>query len=207
MSRPRSTHIALGLCLTGVLILQYFSPSTRDYDVRGVPTPREIVFATPMHEAARRVTKKPFGIFVSPANSPVSPERFTGYHVGVDFETTPQEQALDVPFFAICTGPLLDKRTATGYGGVVTQSCVVEGATVTVIYGHIKLSSVDAKVGYEVAMGQRLGVLGDGMSAQTGGERKHLHLGVYAGSSPTIRGYESSPEALSSWMNVVDYFR
>ncbi|NTU99252.1 hypothetical protein HGA64_04600 [Candidatus Falkowbacteria bacterium] len=46
------------------------------------------VFVPPISDALSRVTKKPFGIKVSPKNSSVSPERFTGYHTGVDFETT-----------------------------------------------------------------------------------------------------------------------
>lgn len=165
------------------------------------------VFATPIPDAAARVTKKPFGLYVSPKDSPVSPERFTGYHAGVDFETTPEEQVVDVPFFAICTGPLLEKRTATGYGGVVAQACTFAGRSVSVIYGHIKLPSVTVAVNKRILMGQRIGVLGNGFTTQTGGERKHLHVGVYIGPSSTIRGYEPTLGALSSWMNVVDYFK
>ncbi len=170
------------------------------------PSVRE-VFATPIPDADTRVTKKPFGLYVSPKDSPVSPERFTGYHVGVDFETTPEEQAIDVPFFAICTGPLLEKKTATGYGGVVTQACTFAGRSVSVIYGHIRLTSVNVKANELILVGQRIGVLGKGFTTQTGGERKHLHVGVYVGPSSTIRGYEPTLGALSSWMNVVDYFR
>ena len=33
-----------------------------------------------------RITKKPFGIFITTQNSPVQPERFSGYHTGVDVE-------------------------------------------------------------------------------------------------------------------------
>jgi hypothetical protein len=34
----------------------------------------------------QRVTKKPFGLYVDPDNSPVQPEMFTGYHTGADAE-------------------------------------------------------------------------------------------------------------------------
>jgi hypothetical protein len=30
--------------------------------------------------------KKPFGIYITPENSPVQPENFTGYHTGIDVE-------------------------------------------------------------------------------------------------------------------------
>src|SRR5438105_13240780 len=39
----------------------------------------------PLENAQTRVTKKFFGTKVSPGNSPVTPERFSGYHTGVDF--------------------------------------------------------------------------------------------------------------------------
>lgn len=199
--------IALG-CIVFFSVGFTLGTSALQLRVKVTPTPsvRE-VFATPIPDAATRVTKKPFGLYVSPEDSPVSPERFTGYHVGVDFETTPEEQALEVPFFAICTGPLLEKKTATGYGGVVTQACSFGGRSISVIYGHIQLSSVAVAVNEQILTGQKIGVLGKGFTSQTGGERKHLHVGVYVGPSSTIRGYEPTPGALSSWMNVVDYFR
>jgi len=61
----------------------------------------------PIAGALTRVTKKPFGIYVSPGHSPVSPERFSGYHTGVDFETTAAEQNIDIPIYALCDGNLL----------------------------------------------------------------------------------------------------
>ncbi|KKQ38871.1 MAG: Exopolysaccharide biosynthesis protein, sugar transferase domain protein [Candidatus Moranbacteria bacterium GW2011_GWC2_37_73] len=42
----------------------------------------------PLDNALSRITKKPFGIYVNPKNSPVNPERFTGYHSAVDLEAT-----------------------------------------------------------------------------------------------------------------------
>src|SRR3989344_6907506 len=40
----------------------------------------------PVDEFEERITKKPFGIFITPQNSPIKPERFSGYHTGVDVE-------------------------------------------------------------------------------------------------------------------------
>ncbi|MCL5774898.1 MAG: hypothetical protein M1333_01655, partial [Patescibacteria group bacterium] len=54
----------------------------------------------PLDKALERVTKKPFGIKISPQNSPVSPERFSGFHTGVDFETFPDEQDTGVSVYA-----------------------------------------------------------------------------------------------------------
>src|SRR5690348_16155292 len=71
------------------------------------PPPAPKTLTDPISNAAARVTKKPFGIYVTPQNSPVQPERFTGFHTGTDFETTPTEANSLVPFFAICSGKIL----------------------------------------------------------------------------------------------------
>jgi len=135
----------------------------------------------PIDNALTRVTKKPFGIKVSPDNSPISPEKFSGYHTGVDFETFPNEQESDVNIYVVCTGPLLLKKYTSGYGGVAVQQCNIEGSDVTVIYGHLKLDSISAKTGQNLNSGEQIGILGKGYSTETDGERKHLHLGVHKG--------------------------
>ena len=38
-------------------------------------------FQSPLDRAGERVTKKPFGKFVTPQNSPVQPEKFYGYSI------------------------------------------------------------------------------------------------------------------------------
>lgn len=161
--------------------------------------------AEPISHARDRVTKKPLGIFVKPGASPVQPERFTGYHTGVDFETTEAEQNADVPVYALCDGPLVQKRTASGYGGVIVQGCVLNNQDVTVIYGHIRLVSVSAAVGDQLAHGQQIAVLGTGYSSETDGERKHLHLGIHVGTAITIAGYVQTKDELNGWLNVLDY--
>ena len=52
--------------------------------------------APPIESALKRVTKKPFGIYVTPQSSPVKPEKFKGYHTGVDFEILPSEKNKEV---------------------------------------------------------------------------------------------------------------
>jgi murein DD-endopeptidase MepM/ murein hydrolase activator NlpD len=159
-----------------------------------------IDFGDPVFDAASRITKKTFGLYVTPKNSPVSPERFTGYHSGVDFETTASEQDVDVPVDAVCTGKIVLKKWASGYGGVLAQRCAFDGNEVVVIYGHMKLASVKVSIGDELVRGGKIGVLGKGYSTETDGERKHLHLGIHTGSTITILGYVQKESQLADWI-------
>jgi len=59
-------------------------------------------FQPPLDRAAERVSKKPFGIFITPQNSPVQPEKFRGYHTGADFEIFSDELDANVPVTAEC---------------------------------------------------------------------------------------------------------
>ncbi|MCL5009233.1 MAG: M23 family metallopeptidase [Patescibacteria group bacterium] len=161
----------------------------------------------PISKAQERVTKKPFGLKVSPHSSPVSPERFSGYHTGVDFETFADEQDAEVPVFAVCDGTLVEKRFASGYGGVAVQSCRLDNQDITVVYGHLKLVSVSAKAGSTLTAGEQLGVLGKGYSSETDGERKHLHLGIHIGKAVNLAGYVKTPAELSSWLNILKYLK
>lgn len=165
------------------------------------------VFALPLSSALERVTEKPFGIKVSPKSSLVSPERFSGYHAGVDFEIFPGEENSDVSVSAVCPGPLLEKRIVSGYGGVSIQKCSIENAAVTVLYGHLKLSSVERLAGDELSAGEKIGVLGKGYSAQTSGERKHLHFGIHRGSKISYLGYVQSESKLLDWIDAMKYLK
>lgn len=156
----------------------------------------------PIGRAMERVTKKPFGLRVTQKNSPVQPERFSGYHVGVDFETFDDEQDRDVAIVAICDGTLALKRIADGYGGVAVQYCEIENKPVTVVYGHMRLASIPFKVGDAVQRGETLGVLGTGYSSETDGERKHLHLGIHEGTEITIRGYVQTEAEMRRWLDA-----
>lgn len=162
----------------------------------------EALIVPPTSRAKERITKKPFGIYITPKTSPVQPEKFSGYHTGTDFEAFPEEANTDVPVMAICEGKLLQKRTATGYGGLVVQACDVDGESITVVYGHVRLSSVTAKVGDVLKRGGQIAMLGKGYSSETSGERKHLHLGIHKGTSVVILGYVKNQSALSSWLDI-----
>lgn len=163
--------------------------------------PVVVEFIPPIDRASERVTKKPFGIYIDPKTSPVKPERFRGYHTGTDFEIFPSEANVDVPVYAVCTGKLTLKRSASGYGGVVAQLCDLDGKSISVIYGHLALRSVSWNVGEKIAQGEEIGILGVGGSSDTDGERKHLHLSFFKGETPNIRGYVVSKGELSAWID------
>ncbi len=156
----------------------------------------------PITNADKRITKKFFGTFVTPANSPVQPERFTGYHTGVDFETFPEEQQTDVAINTICSGKLLQKGRASGYGGYAVQACIISGQNVTVVYGHLRQSSIAPAVGTTLNGGDHLAVLGTGYSSETDGERKHLHLSIHIGTTINIKGYVQNKADLSAWLDA-----
>lgn len=167
-----------------------------------INTPSETkVFSQPITRAQERVTKKPFGIFITPKNSPVQPERFYGFHTGADFEIFPEEENSEVAINAVCTGKILTKRIASGYGGVVVQGCKLNENSVTIIYGHLNLESIVKNAGDELQIGDQLGFLGKGFSSQTDGERKHLHLGIHKGSNINLLGYVQSEGELVNWFN------
>lgn len=163
--------------------------------------PKSSGWVAPISNARARITKKPFGLYVTPKNSPVSPERFTGYHTGVDFETFPNEQAIDVPIVAVCDGKLIYKNWVSGYGGVAVESCTLNGRPVTVLYGHLKLSSIAPALHTTLTAGQKLAVLGKGYSIETDGERKHLHLAVHQGTAINVLGYVQTKSALTAWLD------
>ncbi len=158
-------------------------------------------FAAPLDRAGERITKKPFGLFITPQNSPVQPERFRGWHTGADFEIFPEELNADVQVRAICDGKLLAARTAGGYGGVAVESCMLNNQSVTVIYGHLNIASVKFKTGDQIKAGDVIASLGADKSVQTDGERKHLHLGIHKGSSVNIPGYVQKQSDLSQWID------
>ena len=165
------------------------------------------LFRTPLARARARVTKKPFGIQVSPSSSPVHPERFMGYHSGVDFEALPDEQNEDVWVSAICAGTVRFRGWVKGYGGLLIEECTYQGAPITVLYGHLNSDSVSARTATSLKIGASIGTLGKGFSSQTDGERKHLYLGIHRGSSLTYRGYVSTSQELADWVDVMTVIR
>lgn len=180
--------------------------SLNDVDEIDLPdNKQDSKFAYPMNRSNERVTKKYFGTYVTPRNSPVQPEKFSGYHTGSDFEIFSEESDKDVPVYAVCAGKLLVKRTAGGYGGVIVQACQLDGKPITAVYGHLKVESVAGKIGDKLAQGAVLGILGKGYSRETDGERKHLHLGFHKGSAVNILGYVQNASELENWIDPCNY--
>jgi murein DD-endopeptidase MepM/ murein hydrolase activator NlpD len=167
----------------------------------GTTTAKTADFVSPLDRPKDRITKKTFGMYITPKTSPVQPERFMGYHTGVDFEIFPNELNSEVPVRAVCSGKLVLKKTASGYGGVAVEECILNKEPITIIYGHLKLASVNKKSGDIIKAGEVLGVLGADKSAETDGERKHLHLGFHKGTAINIRGYVSIKSDLSGWLD------
>lgn len=165
------------------------------------PIKSEDGFASPMDKAPERITKKTFGMFITPENSPVKPDNFHGFHTGVDWEIFPEELEKDVPVRAMCSGTLKLKKSVFGYGGVAIEECEVLGEPATVIYGHLDLGSIKTAVGGEIKAGEVIGILGEHKSVETDGARKHLHLAIHRGKSIELKGYIDSQNQLSSWID------
>jgi len=181
-------------------------PSQNSENANVAPAPAENMLNVPLEKTAQRITKKPFGIFVTPQNSPVQPERFSGFHTGTDFEILPSEENADVSVFAICDGKIIYKNYVNGYGGVIIQSCTLDGQAVTVLYGHISLAKSPAQINGTYKKGDQVAVLGQGFSQETNGERKHLHLGIHKGTGIELRGYVQNQSELSAWPDFEKVF-
>lgn len=157
----------------------------------------------PVNEFKQRITKKPFGIYITPNNSPVNPERFSGYHTAVDVEF--DDVAGEVPVLAVADGKVLYSNLGSGYGGVMSVRHQIGTETITAIYGHLKPDSILA-VGTQVTKGQQIGILGQGYSHETDGERKHLHFGIHKGAEVNLHGYVATKAELTSWEDPLTLF-
>ena len=150
-----------------------------------------------------RITKKEFGKYVNPQDSPVSPEKFTGYHTAVDIEYA--DTTSDVPVFAIADGEVLVSRFATGYGGVVMISHTIDGRELFAVYGHLRVSSMPA-VGKMVSASEQIGLLGTEYSTETDGERRHLHFGVAVKNS--LLGYVlNTADLAAGWIDPLTLYK
>jgi murein DD-endopeptidase MepM/ murein hydrolase activator NlpD len=154
----------------------------------------------------QRITLKPFGIYITPATSPVQPERFTGYHTGADAEYTDMQGKL-VEVKAIAVGTVVLSRRVSGYGGVVVIKHDINSQQILTLYGHLDPSSLVA-INTQVTAGQMIGKLGEGYTAATDYERKHLHLAMLKGKTVDLRGYVSTEKELQSgWYNPLDFYK
>lgn len=201
--------LGIGLILVGVILFTNQSGSTNTAsNNNSVTTPTNSSTVTtaklgfPVKDALARITKKPFGIYITPATSPIQPEKFTGYHTGTDFEIFANETDAVVSIEAIIAGKVVYKQWVSGYGGVLVQSAELDGQPITVLYGHLALSSITAKVGDSLILSEVIGNLGQGYSHDTDGERKHLHLGIHKGSQVVLLGYVSKASNLNQWVDI-----
>jgi len=169
------------------------------------PAPAQSQYAYPVANFLTGQTKKPFGIYITPATSPVQPERFTGYHTGADIEQV--QDNTDVPVYAVNSGTVRFVGKVSGYGGVLIYQTSIDNQTVTILYGHIRLSSATKNVGDAVSKGDKLAVLGSPYSSETNGERKHLHFSIHKGSQVVYLGYVQSQSQLSDWINPDDIIK
>lgn len=157
----------------------------------------------PISDGRRRPVALRFGMFVTgdPAHNPINPpERFEGYHVGLDYETYPSEANADVPVYAICSGSVLYSGFAEGYGGLLVQRCKIRDDEVNVIYGHLDGENLPAE---EIVLGSGdpIGILAEARSKWSDGNRKHLHLGIHRGETLDLRGYVQTTEELQEFLD------
>ncbi len=165
------------------------------------PTPSPITdkLFEPVSEFKPRVTKKFFGTYITPHNSPIKPEKFTGFHTAVDVEYV--DVISDVPVYSIDDGQIIYSGKVNGYGGFIA----IQYSQYVGIYGHLRPKSLLPNKSI-IKKGGNIGVLGTGYSSETDGERKHLHFAVLKGSKLDFRGYVESKSELSLWLNPLDLF-
>jgi hypothetical protein len=162
------------------------------------------LFVEPIAEFEERITKKPFGIYITSNNSPVQPEKFQGYHTGSDVEY--EDVDYEVEVFAIENGRVILSQWVSGYGGVVAISHNIENENVISLYGHLDPESL-MSINSEANKGDVIGILGEGGTNETDYERKHLHLGIIKGSKINLRGYVNNEGELSEWYDPVEFLK
>lgn len=179
-------------------------PQSETNEIQQQPKASSLELVEPIAEFTQRITKKPFGIFITPETSPVQPDRFTGYHTGVDVEYG--DVSGDVPIYAIADGTIVLRKFASGYGGVVVIEHAINGQKLHALYGHLDPKSMlDTNV-TAVQAGDVIGVLGDGHTQETDGARKHLHFSIRPAGPPDIRGYVQTQEELAQWINPLELY-
>jgi hypothetical protein len=170
--------------------------STNAVDAESVRAPVESPVVVPVEGYATHRTFKVFGEYIS--------DRFSGYHVGDDVEVDDVNR--EVPVYAIADGSVVIAQTASGYGGVIIIEHSIEGATYRALYGHVDLASMSLRAGSAVKRGEQIALLGDHESAETDGERKHLHFSIYQGDDIRLAGYANTEDAVDQWVNPQNFF-
>ncbi|MBU1203259.1 M23 family metallopeptidase [Patescibacteria group bacterium] len=168
-------------------------------DCNFAPCPEIGKLIQPIAEFDKRISKKPFSIYITPKDSPVQPEKFTGYHTGADVEYSDMPDA-DITVHAIADGQVVRSGWVSGYGGMIAIRHNIEGKDYIVIYGHLKPDTLE-KNESDIKSNQVIGLLGQGYSYDTDGERKHLHFAIYTGTDINVQGYAQSQDELKKWLD------
>ena len=195
------------LCISLLVFLSACqTPEQTAEEADGVTTAEELaeeqlVVGEPIEGFRKSVNLKPFGIYITPQNSPVDPERFTGYHTGVDVEMNEADLSRDIWIYSVAQGVVVEAREADGYGGVVAIQHTIEGQAYVAIYGHLDVASLKVIPGQNVVAGTPMGLLGEGYTDETDGERKHLHFALIPGETVDLKGYVQSEAELSKWVD------
>lgn len=158
----------------------------------------------PLEKYSQRQKYKKFGQYISPefylGQESLYPNKFLGYHAGDDLEILPNELNQKVPVYAISGGIITYFGKIQGYGGLILEQ--LPNQNLTVLYGHLNLQEIILQVGDKVSPGQKIAYLGHAFSTDSGGERKHLHFGIYRGNGLYFKGYETDLNILNSkWLN------
>ena len=200
--------IIIPTILVLIIFIAYIN-STKDYNAPISMKPEVAkssnLLPWPIDKIEQRQTLLKFGMYVTPDpnQNPISPpERFTGYHTGLDIEILPEELDAVVPVNTICEGKILYTGIIEGYGGVIIQECSINNEPTSVLYGHLKQSSINALQGGNIAkQGSTVAELGDHKTEETGNTRKHLHLGIHRGNHVEFLGYLTDPKDLEQFID------
>lgn len=189
--------------------------STQTTSVQNTPNTRkstplvkvsENSYFYPIRNFTENITFRWFGKLVTSSEiAKPCGAKFSGYHTGVDIEVSKSDIQKPVPVYAISNAKIAQIGFVSGYGGIVVLSADIKGKPYTIYYGHINLSSSTVKEDQNVTASQKLADLGAQCSAQTDGERKHLHFAIHKGNVINIRGYVSTKVQLSNWIDPVSY--
>lgn len=173
---------------------------TRDEQPAPAPVEASVVLPLDYATVGYDNSFKWFGKFVN--------DRFYGYHAGDDFEIPDAYKGndVDVPVFAIAEGKVVYASWVSGYGGVILIQHIIDGKTITAIYGHVNIDAAKVRVGDVVTKGEQIAVLGDDKSHETDGERRHLHFSMYEGTAIRLAGYVQTEAALGDYIDPHQFF-
>ncbi len=216
MNRYRSIFLAiLILALLSFLFLYKQNRQPKDISNETLGIKEQIAAPTfllwPLDKAEQRQKLLKFGMYVTPdpKQNPISPpERFTGFHTGLDIEILPEEKDAPVVVKTICEGKILHAGVVEGYGGTIVQECTISNQQISVLYGHMNVKSFRVIKGDKTIPAQTpIAELGKGKTEETGNTRKHLHLGIHKGSHVEFLGYVSNQNDLKEFMDPLPFLQ